>query len=101
MASPDAYDDDGYSDEEEDEEDWQDTDTVGAWESWNKDHQVKSSQISDLVSVRDFKTLCRKSVQSLVDGSFDQARSNKTNLFTASELGLTISELTKLKDEME
>ena len=101
MASLDPYDDDGYSDDEE-EEDWPDTDIIGgAMANLNKDHRVKSSQMSEVVSVREFKNLCTESIQSVADGTYDQVKSNETRLSTACELGLTVPELAKLKDELE
>ena len=90
-----------YSDEEE--EDWQDQDLggEGGLTGWNKDHQSKNSQLTEIISVSEFKTLCREKIRSVVTGEFGVARPARSanGRTIAKEMGLTVAELTKLKAE--
>lgn len=96
MASPGFFDDDGYSDEEEDElEDNADSSEVA---SWCKDHQEKSSQLSELVSVSDFQAQC-SCLPAVARGSYGHKKGALNLSSTSSELGISVPEVIKLQEE--
>lgn len=96
MASLEAYEDDGYSEEEEEDE-WEEPIQSCEVISWCKDHQQKNSELSELVSVADFQSQC-KELQAVADGSYGQQTSNLSPLSKSLELGISQSDLSKLLD---
>lgn len=86
-----------YSDDEEDGEEWQSQDVSGEGKlgsgGWKKDHQISLKQLTDLLSVSEFKTRCKEASQS---GVFDCPYED---VEMARAMGVTMRELKQLQDE--
>lgn len=94
MASSEPL-DELYSEDEEDGEDWQDQEATGdsRMRGWNKDHQMPNTQMSDLVSVGEFKAQCKKVSDA---GGFNSLYEDGK---IARAMGITVRELRKVKNE--